>query len=79
MNMSLSTTVNLQIPEEIWQGESMDNSILRIFGYPACNLVNSQKRNKLESKLKRCYFIDFTNKSVFISRDVIFVEESSCK
>jgi len=54
----------------------MDNSTLRIFGYPTCSLVDSQKRNKLESKLKRCYFIDFTKKSAFISRDVIFDEES---
>ena len=45
------------------------------------------KRNKLESKLKRCYFIGFTKgtkayrlwdpekKSAFVSRDVVFDEE----
>jgi len=51
-------------------------------------LVDSQKRNKLESKSKRCYFIGFTKgtnanrlwdpekKSVFVSRDVVFDKKS---
>ena len=51
-------------------------------------MVNSQKRNKLEFKSKRCYFIDFTRgtkayrfwgsekKSVFVSKDMVFDEES---
>ena len=73
--------------EEIWQEESVDYSTLRIFSCPAYSLVESQKRNKLESKSKRCYFISFTKrtktykfwdlekKSAFVSRDVIFDEE----
>jgi len=32
VNKSSSTTIGLQIPEEIWRGESVDYSILRIFG-----------------------------------------------
>jgi len=31
VNMSPSTAINLQIPEEIWRGESVDYSTLRIF------------------------------------------------
>ena len=50
-------------------------------------MADSEKENKLESKLKMCYFIDFTKgtkaymhwdlekKSAFVSRDVIFDEE----
>ena len=55
---------------------------------PTYTLVDSQKRNKLKSKFKKCIFIGFTKgaksfrlwdpekKSVFTSRDVIFDEES---
>jgi len=66
----------------------VDYSTLRIFGCPAYSLVDSQKRNKLESKSKKCIFIEFTKgvkgfrlwdpekRSVFTSRDVVFDEES---
>jgi len=36
-------TIDLQIPEEIWRGESVDYSTLQIFGGLAYNLVDSQK------------------------------------
>jgi len=51
-------------------------------------LVDSQKKNKLESKSKKCIFIGFTKvvenfrlwdpetRSAFTSRDVVFDEES---
>ena len=50
VNISPSITVNLQILEEIWWGEFVDYSTLRIFGCLMYSLVDSQKRNKLESK-----------------------------
>ena len=53
VNMSPFTAVDLQISEEIKRGESMDYSILWIFGCPSYNLVDSQKRNKLQSKSKK--------------------------
>ena len=66
----------------------MDYSILRIFGCPAYSLVDSKKKNKLESKTKECAFISFTKsvkgyrlwdpetRSSFLSRDVVFDEDS---
>jgi len=66
----------------------MDYSTLRIFGSPVYSLVNSQKRNKLESNSKKCIFIEFTKgakgfrlwdpkkRSTFTSKDMIFDEES---
>ena len=66
----------------------MNYSTLQIFSCPAYSLVNSQKRNKLESKSKKCNFIGFTEgvkgfklwvpktRSAFTTRDVIFDEES---
>ena len=66
----------------------MDYSTLQIFGWSAYSLVDSQKRNKLESKFKKYIFIGFTKRikdfrlwdperrSVFTNRDVVFDEES---
>ena len=64
----------------------MDYSTVWIFGCLTYNLVNSQKRNKLESNSKRCYFIDFIKvtkayrlwdlekNNTFVSRDMVFNE-----
>jgi len=95
VNKSPSTVVNFHISEEICQGELVEYSILWIFGCLTYSLVDSQKRmvdskkrNKLESKSKRCCFIGFTKgikvymlwdpekKSAFVSRDAVFDEES---
>jgi len=66
----------------------VDYSTLRIFGCLTYSLVDSKKRNKIESKSKKCIFIEFTKgiksfrlwdpkkRSAFTSRDVIFDEES---
>jgi len=43
VNRPTFTAVNIQILEEIWRGESVNYSILRIFGYLMYNLVDSQK------------------------------------
>ena len=63
VNRSPSTIINFQISEEIWQGESVDYSTLQIFGCPTYSLVDSQKRKRLESKSKSCYFIGFTKRT----------------
>ena len=62
VNRSTFTAVNIQILKEIWRGESVDYSTLRIFGCLAYSLVDSQKKNKLESKFKICIFIEFTKR-----------------
>ena len=59
VNRSPSIAVDLQISEEIWRGESVNYSTLQIFNFPVYSLVDSQKRNKLEFKSKKCIFIGF--------------------
>jgi len=63
VNRSPSTTVDLQIPEEIWREESVNYSTLRIFDCLAYSLIDSQKWNKLESISEKYIFIGFTKKS----------------
>ena len=87
INRSPSTIIYLQIPEEIWRGESVDYATIHIFGCLAYNLVDSHKRNKLESKSKKCISIGYTagvkgyklcdpeTRSAFVSRDVVFDED----
>ena len=65
----------------------MNYSTLQVFGCPTYSLVDSQKKNKLEFKSKKCIFIEFTEgvkgfrlwdpekRSAFTSKDVIFDEE----
>ena len=53
VNMSPSTAIDLQIPEKIWREESVDYPTLRIFSCSAYSFVDSQKKNKLESKSKK--------------------------
>ena len=52
VNMSLSTAIDLQIPEEIWRGESVDYSTLQIFSYPTYSLVDSQKKTNWSPSLR---------------------------
>jgi len=59
VSRSISTAINLHIPDEIWPGESVDYSTLWIFGYPVYSMADSQKINKLESKPKKCISIRF--------------------
>ena len=85
INMSPSTAIDLQILEEICRGVFVDT--LQIFGCLAYSLVDSQKKNKVESKSKNCIFIRFTKgvngfrlwnpetRSVFTSRDMVFDEK----
>jgi len=87
VNMSPSTAIDLQIPEEISREESVDYSTLRIFICPVYSLVDSEKRNKLESKSKKCIFTKFIKgvkgsvlwdpekMSAFTSKDVVFDEK----
>ena len=59
VNMPPSTAIDFQIPEEIWR------RVCGLFNFtnfwlPAYSFVDSQKKNKLESKSKKCIFIGFT-------------------
>ena len=85
VNRSPLIVIDLQIAGDKWGGEFVDYSTLQIFSCPAYSLVNSQKRNKLESKSKsvsssgspkesRIFRLPET-RSAFISRDVVFDEE----
>jgi hypothetical protein len=71
-------------PEEKYSSNVPDISHLRIFGCLVFLHIPKEKRNKLDSKTKRCLFLGYDNESkasrlfdattrkIFLSRDVIF-------
>ena len=48
-----------QLPEECWTRRKVDLSYLRIFGCLCYVLVDSDSRDKLDAKSKKCYFIGY--------------------
>ena len=86
INRSPSSTIDFKIPEEVWSGRPIIYSSLKIFGCPVYVHVQSEKRSKLDSKLRKCVFLGFEkgvkgykvwdpiSKKMISSRDVIFDE-----
>jgi len=82
----LPTHANIKTtPVELWTGSMPNLSNIRLFGCVAFAHIPDQLRRKLDSKSKRCIFVDYTKngyrlwdpltKTVFVSRDVIFKEK----
>lgn len=74
-------------PYELWFGHRPNVSRLRIFGSKAFVHIPKEKRDKLDSKSKVCYFVGYAingyrlwdpeRKTVFFSRDVLVDELKS--
>ena len=48
-----------KVAEEVWTGNAVDYSNLRVFGCPAYVHVSSEQRSKLDSKSKQCIFLGY--------------------
>ena len=48
-----------RLPDECWTGRKVDLSYLKIFGCLCYFLVESNSRDKLDAKSKKCYFIGY--------------------
>ena len=83
VNRSPHTSIDFQIPEEVWSGNPVDYSSLRIFGCPVYAHVNN---GKLAPRAVKCMFLGYASESkgyrmwcpeskkVIQSRDVTFNE-----
>ena len=86
INRGPSVPLNYQLPEEVWSGKEVKLSHLRIFGCVSYILTDSNSRDKLDPKARKCYFIgygsdmygyrfwDDQTKKVIRSRNVTFNE-----
>jgi hypothetical protein len=56
INRSPRITLNGKVAEEVWTGNEVDYSSLRVFGCPAYVHIPSKKRSKLDLKFRQCVF-----------------------
>ena len=60
INRSPRASLGGKVAEEVWAGNDVDFSKLRIFGCPAYVHVPSDERSKLDPKSKKCIFLGYT-------------------
>jgi len=87
INRSPRASLGGKVAKEVWTGNAIDFSHLRIFGCPAYVHVASDERSKLDAKSKKCIFLDYkkgvkgykfwdpVDKKVVISIDAVFDEQ----
>jgi hypothetical protein len=91
INRSSRAVLDGKVVEEVWTGNEVDYSSLRVFGCLAYVHIPSEEQSKLDPKSRQCVFLGYgkgltgykfrdlmTNK-VVISRDVVFDKNSMLK
>jgi hypothetical protein len=91
INRSLKIALDGKVVEEVWIGNEIDYSGLRVFGCPTHVHIPSEEQSKLDLKSRQCVFLGYgkgvkgykfwdpkANKAV-ISRDVVLDENSMLK
>ena len=61
INRSLSIAIDLKTQMEIWTGKPADYSHLHTFRSPVYVIYNAQEITKLDSKSKKCIFLEYTD------------------
>ena len=59
INRGPSVPLGFKIPEKVWTGKELKYSHLRTFGCTAYVHVDPEKRDKLDVKAVKCYFIGY--------------------
>jgi hypothetical protein len=91
INRSPKVALDGKVAEEVWTGQEVDYSFIRIFECPTYVHISGEDRSKLDPKSKKCIFLGFKKgvkgykfwdpvaQKVVISRDVVFDEKSMTK
>lgn len=91
VNISPRASLDCKIADEVWTGNPIDLSNLRIFGCPTHVHISSEDWSKLDPKSKRCIFIgynkgvkgymlrDSIKRKVVVNKYVIFDKKSKLK
>jgi hypothetical protein len=86
VNISPSSTLDDETPQEIWTGKQLSLTHLKVFGCDAYVHVPKENKSKLDKKTEKCIFSRYKDrlkgyklwnpktKKVVYSRDVIFRE-----
>uniref|UniRef100_A0A2N9HW24 Integrase catalytic domain-containing protein n=1 Tax=Fagus sylvatica TaxID=28930 RepID=A0A2N9HW24_FAGSY len=87
INRSPRVAFDGKVAEEVWTGQEVDYSFMRIFGCPAYVHISGEDMTKLDLKSKKCIFLGFKKRvkgyklwdpiaqKVVISRDVVELDE----
>jgi transposase InsO family protein len=59
INRSPRVALDGKVTEEVWTGQEVDYSFMRIFGCPAYVHISGEDRSKLDPKSKKCIFLGF--------------------
>ena len=59
INRSPKVALNGKVVEEVWTGNAVDYSNLRVFGCPSYVHVSSEERSKLDAKSRQCIFLGY--------------------
>ena len=59
INRGSSVPLGFKIPEEVWTGKEIKYSHLRTFGCTIYVHVDQEKRDNLNAKAVKCYFIGY--------------------
>jgi hypothetical protein len=91
INRSSRIALGGKVVEEVWTGNEVDYSGLRVFRCLAYVHIPSEERSKLDPKCRQCVFLKYEKgvkgykfwdpkaNKVVISRDVVFDEKSMLK
>jgi transposase InsO family protein len=91
INRSPRVALDGKVAEEVWTGQEVDYSFMRIFGCPAYVHISGEDMSKLDPKSKKCIFLGFKKgvkgynlwdlvaQKVVINKDVVFDEKSMTK
>ena len=59
INRSPKAALDGKVVEEVWTGNEVDYSGLRVFGCPAYTHILSEERSKLNPKSRQCVFLKY--------------------
>jgi hypothetical protein len=59
INQSPKVALDGKVAEEVWTGQEVDYSLMRIFGCPAYVHISGEDRSKLDPKSKKCIFLSY--------------------
>ena len=59
INRSPRVVLDGKVTEEVWTGQEVDYSFMRIFGCLAYVHISGEDRSKLDPKSKKCIFLGF--------------------
>ena len=59
INRGPSVPLEFRLPEEVWKGKEVQLSHLKVFGCVSYVHIDSDARNMLDAKSKKCFFIGY--------------------